>query len=149
MKRDERFEAIKRCQRLAYAGKAAALDSFARLSVGGSLPLPSKGFAIGDMRECSLDIEDTYLIRLFSEFEITLRDFLEKRTGHRKAWKAKHLLDRVASACFIRSDALQKAHSVREFRNFLIHGGPPVASVTLPLARSYLCVFIGYLPPQW
>lgn len=145
----ERLESVKRYERMAYAGRAAATDCYSRLAGGGSLSVPISGFAARDMLDCSRDIEHTYLTRLFAEFEMTLRDFWGNQSRRRRAWAAKSLLDRVASYCSMPANPLDNAHVVREFRNYLVHGGPPVTPVPLSLARHYLCAFLSYLPARW
>jgi hypothetical protein len=94
------------------------------------------------------NLEGTYVIRLFAEFE----------TGARQYWDAKwtsdpkavDLLDGLAARCAIPDTPRDNAHKVRDYRNSLVHermDEPDV--VPIDKARSYLCQFFSYLPPRW
>jgi hypothetical protein len=94
------------------------------------------------------NLEGTYVIRLFAEFE----------TGAREYWGAKwatdpkavDLLDGLAARCGIPDTQRDNAHKVRDYRNSLVHermDEPDV--VPIDKARSYLCHFFSYLPPRW
>ena len=96
----------------------------------------------------SANLEGTYVIRLFAEFE----------TGARQCWVATwathprtvDLLDGLAARCGIPDTGRDHAHSVREYRNGLVHereDDPEVISIDL--ARHYLCFFFSFLPRQW
>lgn len=106
-----------------------------------------RGFGVRDVRDCHDDLEATYLIRLFAEFEITLRDYWERKVRQTKP-TAKYLLESLGGRLFIQYDTLQRAHAVREYRNSIVHGGNAV-SVTLSEARSYLCAYMSNLPRQY
>jgi hypothetical protein len=107
----------------------------------------------GNLRQAEIilaleNLEGTYIMRLFAEFE----------TGAREYWGVKwatdpktvDLLDGLAARCRIPEAQRDNAHKVREYRNSLVHereDEPDV--VSLDKARSYLCQFFSYLPPQW
>lgn len=96
----------------------------------------------------SRNLEGTHIIRLFAEFE----------TGARQYWGANwdtdprtvDLINGLAARRDIPSDLRDNAHSVRVHRNALVHereDQPEV--VAIAVARSYLCRFFSFLPPQW
>ncbi len=58
------------------------------------------------------------------------------------------LLQQCAARQHVPYDHLANAHRVREYRNTLLHGGS-VPAVPLAQARSWLCTFAGWMPPQW
>ena len=105
------------------------------------------GFQIRDMRDCHDNLEDTYIVRLFAEFEVTLRNFWELHVRRSKPTVFR-LLESLGSRFFVQSDVLQRAHAVREYRNTIIHGGE-ASQVTLSEARSYLCTFMSILPREF
>lgn len=96
----------------------------------------------------SSNLEGTYIIRLFAEFE----------TGARQYWAANwdtepktvDLLSGLAARRGIPDTQRDNAHLVREYRNALIHEreeSPEI--VPIAVARGYLCHFFSFLPPQW
>jgi hypothetical protein len=105
-------------------------------------------FSLGDIRECQEDLEPTYLVRIYAEFEMTLRDFWRRGLGKGTQPDAKVLMNRIASHQHMRTDTLESAHAVRNFRNALVHGGlaPPI---TIDEAKKYLCQFLSDLPRHW
>src|SRR5207244_1413282 len=107
----------------------------------------------GDLRQgeiivASKNLEGTYIIRLFAEFE----------TGARQYWGANwdthprtvDLLDGLAARCGIPDTQRDNAHLVRDYRNVLVHEREDKpAGVPLALARNYLCHFLSFLPLWW
>src|SRR5690606_19020976 len=64
-------------------------------------------------------LEGTYLIRLFAEFETGLRLFWRlKRDSHPGT---EQLIDAIAARCKIDFRNLSAVHTVREYRNALVH----------------------------
>jgi hypothetical protein len=96
----------------------------------------------------SRNLEGTYIIRLFAEFE----------TGARQYWRANwdtdpkkvDLINGLAARCEIPDALRDKTHSVREYRNALVHEREDLPEVVpIAVARGYLCRFFSYLPPEW
>lgn len=96
----------------------------------------------------SRNLEGTYIIRLFAEFE----------TGARQYWDAKwrtdpktiDLLEGLAARCGIPDTQRDNAHLVREYRNSLVHQREDATeAVPIAVARGYLCRFFSFLPSQW
>ena len=96
----------------------------------------------------SRNLEGTYIVRLFAEFE----------TGARQYWDANwatdpktvDLLNGLAARCEIPEQHRQSAHRVREYRNGLVlerEDKPEI--VPLAEARHFLCRFFSFLPRQW
>jgi hypothetical protein len=102
----------------------------------------------GGIVRASRNLEGTYVVRLFAEFE----------SGARRYWSAKwdtypktaDLLNGLAARCAIPDLQVVNAHLVRDYRNGLIHEreDQPLA-IPIATARSYLCHFFSFLPPQW
>lgn len=102
----------------------------------------------GEIVVASKNLEGTYIIRLFAEFE----------TGARQYWaanwdtdpKAVDLLDGLAARCLIPDTQRSNAHLVREYRNALVHEREEEPeAMPIAVARSYLCHFFSFLPPRW
>jgi hypothetical protein len=94
------------------------------------------------------NLEGTYIIRLFAEFE----------TGARQYWAANwvtnpntiDLLSGLAARRRIPDTERDNAHLVRNYRNSLVHEREEKLEVMpIAVARSYLCHFFSFLPPRW
>ena len=119
----------------------------------GRLPLHDPTILEGNLRHgeivvASKNLEGTYVIRLFAEFE----------TGARQYWAANwdtdpktvDLLNGLAARCEIPDTQRDNAHLVREYRNALVHEREEKPEVVpIAVARSYLCHFFSFLPPRW
>jgi hypothetical protein len=79
------------------------------------------------------------------------RDNLEDTYfGRHSKPKAEDLLNAVAALRAIAEDDRDNAHSVRRYRNGVVHEGGEVAeSVSLRQAKSYLCLYFSRLPLTW
>lgn len=95
-------------------------------------------------------LEGTYIIRLFAEFESSLREFWMTSRASAPPARTRDLLDGVGAKRKIPYDAILKAHTVREFRNHLVHErSDDVTPITIADARRYLCVYLNFLPLEW
>ncbi len=102
----------------------------------------------GDIGLTAANLEGTYLIRLFAEFETGLRLFWSTiRDTTPPTWD---LLEGIAARRRIPYAHLLKAHDVQNYRNILVHerdeGADPMS---MSIARGHLCRFFAYLPPHW
>ena len=102
----------------------------------------------GEIVVAANNLEGTYLIRLFAEFE----------TGARQCWTANwgtdprtvDLLDGLAARRGIPDTQRDNAHLVRAYRNALLHEREEMPEIVpIALARSHLCTFFSFLPPRW
>ncbi len=103
----------------------------------------------GDITRASNRLEATYVIRLFSEFELGLKRFL-KAKGKKPPKNASQLIDRVASLVGFAGTFLTNAHKVRRYRNKLVHNlDEEVESLALRKATSIICTYMDRLQPHW
>lgn len=103
-----------------------------------------------DINEASKNLEGTYIIRVFAEFETCLRVFWDGTYGRHPPSRTKDLLDGVGARRTIPYDRIDNAHVVREFRNGLIHErDDEVQPISIDAARSHLCHYLSFLPIQW
>jgi hypothetical protein len=93
------------------------------------------------------NLEKTYLIYLFSEFEGILRDYLtDIRPRRRIPRVAELLMDRVAGLAHIPDGVRHAAHAVRNYRNALVHRGVLIVPViSFREAFSVLSRFLSIL----
>jgi hypothetical protein len=100
-----------------------------------------------DVNRASERLEGTYIIRLFSEFEVALKAFLRDRQIKKMPRDAKPLIDRAASYAKFSGPILGNAHKVRVYRNDLVHklvyGIPDDQKMTIRTATSHLCTFLS------
>lgn len=113
------------------------------------------GWRARDAESCRENLETTYIIRLFAEFESGLRNVWKRYFRKNSRPPTKQLIESVAAKRQIPQDCLSKAHQVRGFRNRLVHEldgedleQPPV-TLTLGEAKSRLCTYFSYLPRDW
>jgi hypothetical protein len=93
---------------------------------------------------------DTYLLRLFAEFEEGLRDWWRNGLGRRGQIRTHQLVDNVAARRLIPKDDLDNVHAVRNYRNSLIHEeDEEIDPVEFFRAKSSLCKYFSRLPETW
>lgn len=148
MKTRDIIKQIKSCESMCEAGKAATAHFLEVCSSDPTRIPPTGNFRMRDIRACHGDLERTYLVRMFAVFEVLLREFWQRVARKRSHPPVNRLMDRIALRCHVPIENIARAHSVREFRNALVHGGSG-ESVTLGDARSYLCRFLSNLPREW
>ena len=113
-------------------------------------PLQIENLRVRGVYNAGEQLEGTYLIRLFAEFETSLRSFLHDVGAKRPPARTRDLLDRVAAKCRISHAQIRNAHAVREYRNVLVHERTgEVDAVSLAQARSHLCRFLDGLANRW
>jgi hypothetical protein len=98
-----------------------------------------------DVHRASERLEGTYIIRLFSEFEVALKTVLRERKVLKIPRDAKPLINRVASYFKFSGTILDNAHVVREYRNKLVHNLviPDKEKMTIRTVTSHLCTFLS------
>ena len=152
MKRQEAYEALNWVQNQ-YEASRFALTSLLRVVSKDPTVLPRQPHQIrpSHVRDAAANLEDTYLLRLFAEFESTLRNYWASiRPSPRvRRTRIEILINRVAAWQDIPDLIIDHVHAVREYRNHLVHRGGGVPAVTLAESKSVLARFISFLPLQW
>lgn len=128
-----------------------AIDRF-RSEVMRDVTILSSDIRVRDVRRTIEQLEGTYIIRMFAEFETSLRKFWNRHrpAQHKKQTPAEILVDHVGSQISVPDDAIAEVHRVRESRNLLIHereGGFRILSIGE--VRSRLCRFLYCLHGKW
>ncbi len=144
----DRFERLKAVDRMVLAARYAFAYYLGYSEKDPSL-LTQAQLRIRDIRDSAAELDDTFLIRVFAEFEMTLRDYWHNALRHATEPAVSILIDRIASKRYVRYDDLKSVHQIREYRNSVVHDRRMVNRVTLPEARSSLCKFLAYLPASW
>ena len=107
------------------------------------------GLKLADVNRASDRLEGTFIIRLFSEFEVALKTILRERKVRKIPKDAKPLINRVATYFKFSGMILDNVHAVREYRNKLVHnlvsGIADEERMTIRTATSRLCTFLSRL----
>jgi hypothetical protein len=102
-----------------------------------------------DLKSADENLEGTYLIRMFAEFETGVRSFW-KTIRPRAKTQTEALLNQVGVQRAVPSDILNLAHAVRKYRNKLLHDrNEEVDEVTITDARRSLQIYVSRLPIEW
>ena len=130
-----------------YMAIRQAADRFRRAALDDPTIL-QENLRPGDIITATGNLEGTYVIRLFAEFEAGARQFWGAN------WttypKTVDLLDGLVARCRIPDTQRDKAHLVRDYRNGLVHEREDEPEVVpIATARHYLCHFFSFLPRRW
>ena len=102
----------------------------------------------GEIVNASRNLEGTYIMRLFAEFETGARQYWD--VVWRTEIKTHDLFEALAARRGIPDTDLENAHLVREYRNSLVHERDDQPErLEMAAARKFLCTFFSYLPVQW
>ncbi len=102
-----------------------------------------------DLRSADENLEGTYFVRMFAEFEAGVRSFW-RTIKPRARTQAEVLVDRVGDKCKIPADVIRLAHSSRKYRNMLLHDREEEAEhVTISAAQRCLQNYLSRLPNAW
>ena len=107
-----------------------------------------KNLRIRDVRLAVEHVDATYIVRLFAEFESGLRSWwlVERATEPR----TEDLINGVAARRRIADDLTTDVHSVRDYRNSLVHERDEFSKPIVPdEVRRRLCRFFAFLPLRW
>lgn len=108
------------------------------------------GLRVRELYGASDNLEATYVIRMFAEFESGLRSVWTSARRKESPTRTRDLVDGIGAFCRIPDDCIAQAHAVREYRNSLVHGGesPPTVLI-VSQARRHLCLLMSFLPLRW
>jgi hypothetical protein len=109
--------------------------------------------ALENLKDAHLNLEGTYIVRLFAAFEAGLRSFDRSRHNdpNRKT-DASVMIDQIGGKRYrgIPADDRKRAHSVRQVRNFWAHESDDFPGpMSVDAARASLQKFLSELPDDW
>lgn len=150
IKRQERIERIRAVEneyRAAADGVRLLMDQLRADPNWGE----KHGWRARDGNQLSENLESTYLIRLYAEFEAGLRDVWAHYFARTTHPTVRDLLIAIAGRRNIPQDWLEDADTVRLYRNAIVHEGSDDHIEALPLAdaRRHLCRYFSRLPEDW
>ena len=147
-KRQERMNRIVGVYDEFLAVEAAMALFRARLRIDPVYPVAHE-IRIRVVRNAETNLEGTYLIRLFAEFEAGLRDFWQNALGRPSVPLTKDLIGAVGIRSRIPDDRISSAHEVRDFRNGLVHLVRTSSKVSIASSKKHLCSYFKFLPVDW
>ncbi len=96
------------------------------------------------------NLNNTYAIRLFADFETGLRQFWTAARLEPEPRSITEIIDRVASRHRIGSDELRNVHRVRKDRNRQVHDNEEEGeAIDVGDCRHFLNAFLGEMPSSW
>ena len=102
-----------------------------------------------DLRSADENLEGTYLIRMFAEFETGIRSFW-RATRTRTHPRAEVLLNRVGVLRGVPADVIDSVHSARRYRNDLLHDSEGrVETVSVSQTQRGFQMCLARLPNHW
>ncbi len=112
------------------------------------------GAKVGDLITADENLEGTYLIRLWAEFETAVRSYYGWLTHDPDTRIGTHdLINAVAGirrGRAISEDVRRAVHGVRDYRNTLVHArDDPARPMALTDARHNLNTYLCKLPETW
>ncbi len=112
------------------------------------------GARAGDLITAEENLEGTYLIRLWAEFETAVRSYYGWLTHDPDTRIVTHdLINSVAGVRrgrAISEDVRRAVHGVRDYRNTLVHArDDPARPIAITDARHNLNTFLCKLPQRW
>jgi len=102
------------------------------------------------VRNCAKNLETTYLLRLFAEFEAVLRDYWAAARRRSRRTQMEILINRVAILCAIPEEVMVRAHKVRDYRNEALHNKKRTTeAMSFANRKSRLGQFLSFPPVRW
>lgn len=100
------------------------------------------------------NLEATYIIRIYAEFEAALRDYWLTHLKQTTRPKMFQLVNHAIPNQSFSQDVIDSADDVRVFRNFLVHdiedeAAEGMARFSVSEAKRHLCSYIARLETSW
>ena len=144
--RDEWLSQIKSVER-EFAVMRIAAERLEQSLQNMSTELPSE-LVLRDVRQAVSQLQGTYLIRMYAQFEAGARDFWESQRSTQPSMR--DLLDSIGAKCTISADWIANAHRVRELRNQNVHRADAIPlELLFTECRRALCQYFSRLPLNW
>ena len=100
------------------------------------------------------NMEATYIVRMYAEFEAGLRDYWKTHLNRDSHPPMVQLVRYAIPNQMFSQDTIDDADEMREYRNYLVHDTEDevpegVRRFTMAEARRCLCAYFGRLDPRW
>ena len=148
-RKQQRMERIRAVEREYLVALVAARGLDERFRADPSA-LDAEQLKIVDYRNFRENLEATYLIRLFAEFEAGLREAWELAFRRTTTPSVRVLIESVQAHRLLPDFWRDCVHNIRIYRNALVHeGGDDAQPIGLREACSDLCRFFSGLRHHW
>ena len=105
---------------------------------------------LDEIRRAADNLDRTFLLRLFAEFEGILLAFWHDGLGRHTTPKVFVLINRIGDNRNVGDAHRDATHHVRQYRNTLVHAhAEQVAPLTIDQCLSGLGKFLAFLPQNW
>jgi hypothetical protein len=144
----DRIKAVER-EYQAVRGSVAQMRRAISDGIGGPTSI-----TVGDLLTAGENLEGTYLIRIWAEFETAVRSYYAWLISDPDTRIGTHdLINTVAGVRrgrAIPEDVRRAVHAIRDYRNTLVHArDDPTQPITITDARRNLNTFLCKLPESW
>jgi hypothetical protein len=100
------------------------------------------------------NVEATYIVRMYAEFEAGLRDYWKSHLKRDTRPKMEQLVRHAIPNQDFSQDTIDDADDVRKYRNYLVHEMEDevpegVRAFTVTEAKRCLCAYFGRLNARW
>jgi HAMP domain-containing protein len=102
-----------------------------------------------EIQRCRKNLEITFVIRLFSEFEAILREYWRNGLSRPTEPPMFDLMESIARRQDMNASDLAAAHGIREYRNDIIHESLRDGRFDFRTCLGDLSKYIRWLPGQW
>ncbi|SRR5260370_192430 len=97
----------------------------------------------------STRLEGTYVIRIFSEFELSLKLFLKEK-HETVPMNMRPRINKVANIVGFKGSSVDDAHRARRYRNKVVHHlEEETHALTLRKVTSFLCTYLDRMQKDW
>src|SRR5579862_5590183 len=123
MTRDEAFNLLRRLRDEFEAGTFAITRVLDDWNSNSDLFVAAhaRGVTDEELRRCARNLELTFVLRLFAEFEAILRDYWRRGLNRPTRPDMEPVIESIARRRRMAPIDLANAHEVREYRNDIIH----------------------------
>ena len=102
-----------------------------------------------ELKRCARNLEITFVLRLFAEFEAILRNFWLHGVGKATEPEMRVLMESIGRRRGMSDEDLAHAHEIRKYRNDIIHENLRNARFAFPECLRILGLFLRWLRLQW
>jgi hypothetical protein len=103
------------------------------------------------LQRCLVNLDSTYVVRLFAVFEAVLREYwqLSRRKGKLSNVAVSRLIEQVATRLDVPNSIVRTIHEIRAYRNCIVHEHLSAPPMDLRGCQSAISYFLSFLPPQF
>jgi hypothetical protein len=151
MTRQESFGLLHRVRDELDAGRFALSRALADLYRDADVYAAARanGVTGDELKRCARNLQVTFVLRLFAEFEAILRDFWAKGIGRTSEPDMRPLMESIARRRGMTDGDLTRANEIREYRNRIIHENLRDDRFGFPECLRALGLYLKWLPLKW